>query len=627
GWLAPAASLEMPSLAGISISDTFLPVSRRMARPRAAESTEVPVLESDAARAMASELAMPRPSDPVFDISLDAASHVEGPRPEPVESLPASQEVVPAARNIVPITAIRQYGLPHASCSYGHPPAAHAAAPVESLVLPSFHAAMLPAIELALPAFSIPPEAARSTALEPAAGAAVLPAPRENALQSHAPDLRPVRKVALARPESPAAAPAVAVPEPGFVQLEFYCQRPTASLSRKMQWLVGKMDLVSPGFAVRPIFEKQEEEAAPQKKVSKKPAMAEIFTLPEAKRKAAGPQVGYAIKAIAACLVMGGVLWFGAQRIGSRTPAMNRDVSMIDNAVEGVSETSARAAAHLPSAAGPAPRTEPHGAMASFKRAIANRAAVTVTDSFRGGMEAWGAAPKGWAPGWSRHPEGYVQTGQLAFFRPTLQYSDYRLEFFGQIEHKSIGWTVRSKDSKNYYAMKFSVVDPGLRPIIAMVHYSVVAGRKSRSVETPLGVMVHNNTPFQVAVDVKGNRMVTSIDGQEVDTWIDDALPSGGVGFFADAGDKARLYWMKVSKNEDFLGRVCAYISSKMGNGSTDTAEAWPAGTPGPAPFPGSRMPAAPDEVTLAAAVIACGEARRIDRTRIRKERAEPWSS
>ena len=46
-------------------------------------------------------------------------------------------------------------------------------------------------------------------------------------------------------------------------------------------------------------------------------------------------------------------------------------------------------------------------------------------------------------------------------------------------------WVVRAADSKNYYAMKFTVVDPGPRPIIAMVHYPVVAanpgiGSKSR---------------------------------------------------------------------------------------------------------------------------------------------------
>ena len=73
--------------------------------------------------------------------------------------------------------------------------------------------------------------------------------------------------------------------------------------------------------------------------------------------------------------------------------------------------------------------------------------------------------------------------------------------------------------------------------------------------------MVHNNTPYHVAVTVSGNRIITSIEGQEVDRWIEDQIPSGGIGFYSDDGERARLYWMKVSKNEDFLGKVCAYLS------------------------------------------------------------------
>jgi hypothetical protein len=105
--------------------------------------------------------------------------------------------------------------------------------------------------------------------------------------------------------------------------------------------------------------------------------------------------------------------------------------------------------------------------------------------------------------------------------------------------------------------------------------------------------------------------MVTSIDGQEVDTWIDDAIPQGGVGFFADAGEKARLYWMKVSKNEDFLGRVCAYLSSKLGDGSNASAEMWGPEMPGSMPVPGSGFPSSTNDAALAAAVIGLGGRKR----------------
>jgi hypothetical protein len=179
------------------------------------------------------------------------------------------------------------------------------------------------------------------------------------------------------------------------------------------------------------------------------------------------------------------------------------------------------------------------------------------------------------------------------------------MEFFGQIESKSVGWAVRAHDPQNYYAMKFTVKEPGLRPVIAMVHYTVLSGKKSRPVEIPLNVMVHNNRPFQVGVDVRGNKLVTSIDGQEVNTWIDDTLATGGVGFFSDAGERARLYWMKISKNEDFLGRICAYVSGVLGDDTRSTAQLRPGGIP-EIPEPVPPCPEAP-RVTLAAENMTTG--------------------
>jgi hypothetical protein len=146
------------------------------------------------------------------------------------------------------------------------------------------------------------------------------------------------------------------------------------------------------------------------------------------------------------------------------------------------------------------------------------------------------------------------------------------------------------------------------------VHYSVVGGKTGRSVEVPLNVMVHNNTPFQVAVITKGNRFVTSIDGQEVDTWTDDTLASGGVGFFSEAGERARLYWMKVSRNSDLLGRICAYLSGGSDE-SQATADLWRPEMPGGAPRP--PAPALPESAILAAAPAAF----------LRSRRGQPWSS
>ena len=630
---ACAASFEIPVVApcfsALEIAETFMPSSTRLARPAPAAPVAAFVYATHEGRAISPAPAILSAGNSISDPALKEGSYVAGPKPEPLESMPVPRVVTPAEHGIVAITAIRESLLPVAACTNETDPATDAPEPVEDLVFPSYRAAMLPTLGVVLPALRLDNAAERPAAtFESRFDAKTLPAPWTQMAECKPALLEPIGRLVLARPEVDRPAAAVVMPGHGFISLVLHCQRPVPDLSGNFEWQAPMVELKALPFAVRPVFEKTEEAAPQKKEASKKPAMAEVFAMTR-RTKAVNPAALYAFKAVAASLIVGAILWFGmgTVRIGSRTPAVNSDVSSIlstpesgpDNSAAG-STTSAR---RPPSAA---VRTEPAGPVARIRRAIADRAAATVTDSFRNGMEAWGAGAKAWAPGWSRHPEGYVQPGQLAIFEPSLKYTDYHLEFFGQIDNKSLGWTVRSKDTRNYYAMKFSVVDPGLRPIIAMVHYPVVGGKKGKPVETPLNVMVHNNKPFQVAVDVRGNRMVTSIDGQEVDTWIDDTIPAGGVGFFADAGEKARLYWMKVSKNEDFLGRVCAYVSSKLGDGSNASAEVWGPGFPVEAPLPGSPMPAQSNEAAVAAAVLGFGRKRR-NEAKVWMWRSKVWNS
>jgi hypothetical protein len=234
------------------------------------------------------------------------------------------------------------------------------------------------------------------------------------------------------------------------------------------------------------------------------------------------------------------------------------------------------------------------GVVAWARHTLAERAALQVTENFRGGMESWGAPANSNPAGWSRHPDGYMQSGALALFHPSLKFTDYRLEFFAQIETKSIAWTVRSKDEKNYHAMKVSVVNPGLRPFVALVQYDVIDGKAGRRFQTPLNVMVHNNQPMQVSVDVVGSRFVTFIDGEEVDRFTGGTLASGGVGLFSDAGELARFYWMRVSKNDDWLGHVCAFLSGGPEDVRASAAREAPGmpGSPGTGDAPAGTLAA-----------------------------------
>lgn len=193
---------------------------------------------------------------------------------------------------------------------------------------------------------------------------------------------------------------------------------------------------------------------------------------------------------------------------------------------------------------------------------IQRRAVYETGDNFHAGLASWEGG-KNFAKSWIYDKEGFVRPGHLAIYKPSRDMTDYKLEFLTEIERKGVGWVVRAADEQNYYAMKLAVTEPGPRPLVALVRYTVIDGKKEARGETPLAVMMHNNRPYRVQVDVKGSQFVTFIEGQPVDTWSDDRIKSGGVGFFAEGSEKARLYWMKVTKNNDFLGKLCSILVPK----------------------------------------------------------------
>jgi hypothetical protein len=387
--------------------------------------------------------------------------------------------------------------------------------------------------------------------------------------------------IATARPQ---AVSAPGMPEPGFIAPDFHCENVRGVAVDWLQWQAPQIAFLPPRFALRAALDRLEDAASPKVVKSRRPDGANMHRV---------------VEAIAAGLFVTVGLWFGAGAAKTlrKTAMVGHEISAAVGGARAVG--GAQAGVNAAPATGVAKRS-----LSWVRSAISKRATVELTDTFHTGMESWNAAARSWAPGWSRNPDGYVRTGQLALYRPSAAYSDYRLEFFGQIESKSMGWVVRARDLQNYYAMKFTVVEPGLRPIIAMVHYPVVGGKKGHKVETPLSVMVHDNTPYHVEVEVKGNRVITSIEGQEVDRWTDDTLASGGVGFFSEPGERARLYWMKLVTNDDLLGRICAYLSGGSEEGS-DTTARWrrmesPAGMP--QPLPGGVPLGRAEDAVLAAA-------------------------
>lgn len=197
--------------------------------------------------------------------------------------------------------------------------------------------------------------------------------------------------------------------------------------------------------------------------------------------------------------------------------------------------------------------------MGGVRQMIGKRAAVEMAEDFQGGMADWSGAG-GWAQTWRLSKAGYVKPGRLALYQPSMNMREYNVEFLMQIEEKALGFAYRAVDPQNYYAAKIVVQKPGPLPELSLVRYPVLGGRPGPRVEVPIRLAAHTNSPYRVRLQVSGNGYSTSIEGQLVDFWTDDRLTTGGFGLFTDAGESARVYWMKLSHQTDMIGRMCAYF-------------------------------------------------------------------
>ncbi len=199
---------------------------------------------------------------------------------------------------------------------------------------------------------------------------------------------------------------------------------------------------------------------------------------------------------------------------------------------------------------------------------LEKRAAIRLEENFQRGFASWLGQPE-WMGTWSRSASGSVELGRLALWRPTRRLSDYQLEFLGQIGSKGLGWVFRAADLENYYAMRLAVLKPGPLPTLALIRTTVVAGKEQQRVQVPVRTRIQQNAPVRVRMLVRGDGFTTWIADQLADYWRDDRFREGGIGFFAEPGDRAQLYWVRLTHQDDFLGKLCAYLapSQREGNG------------------------------------------------------------
>ena len=135
------------------------------------------------------------------------------------------------------------------------------------------------------------------------------------------------------------------------------------------------------------------------------------------------------------------------------------------------------------------------------------------------------------------------------------------MEFLGQIDHKSMDWAFRAADVHNFYATKLVIAHPGQLPNAGLVRFVVLDGRERDRVELPLPLTLESGVDYRVRVSVRGNRFLTSVNGQLISSWMDTRISRGGVGFFSEDGESSVVKWVSLSERDSFLARIASHFS------------------------------------------------------------------
>jgi hypothetical protein len=227
----------------------------------------------------------------------------------------------------------------------------------------------------------------------------------------------------------------------------------------------------------------------------------------------------------------------------------------------GLSQMSSNSPA--PRAISPLPANPHNNSVGGFGETIANliqtQTSGTLRDDFRSGFSNWDGL-KSIGSDWSVQA-GQVRPASLRLWKPSTSLSNYELEFQGQIDRKSMDWAFRAADLHNYYATKLVITHPGPLPNAGLIRFIVLDGRERERVELPLPLTLESGVDYRVRVSVRGNRFLTSVNGQLISSWMDTRISRGGVGFFSEDGESSVVKWVSVSERDSFLARIASHFS------------------------------------------------------------------
>jgi hypothetical protein len=158
-------------------------------------------------------------------------------------------------------------------------------------------------------------------------------------------------------------------------------------------------------------------------------------------------------------------------------------------------------------------------------------------------MEVGGS---GWITEWASDAAGSARGRQLSLYRPSISMSDYRLDFLGRIDRRSLGWVFRAVDSSNYYAAKLEASRPGAQTL-TITRFAVIHGFEGMHIQRTLTLAPGAGEILKVRLEARGPRFTVSVQNQVVEDWEDDRLKSGGLGFLNEREEQGQVGSIQIA--------------------------------------------------------------------------------
>jgi hypothetical protein len=166
----------------------------------------------------------------------------------------------------------------------------------------------------------------------------------------------------------------------------------------------------------------------------------------------------------------------------------------------------------------------------------------TLEEHFDAGLSNW----TGGTDDWKVDVAG-VRPGSLALYSPSLELSNYQVEFLTRTDLHGITWVFRATGFHDYYKATLAVAQGGGYEFRRCAVIGDLAEGATVRHAPPAPGGTSSKTAVTVRMRLAGNEFTVSIDGQVVETWTDARLTAGGVGFVGAPEERARLYWVKVT--------------------------------------------------------------------------------